>query len=74
MPETLQAMSLQVFDINGRLITTLIDGQIETGFHTIEWNAEGYPSGLYFVKLDAGDPSSSSEHGFTQNQKLILLK
>ncbi|MBC8197155.1 MAG: T9SS type A sorting domain-containing protein [Candidatus Marinimicrobia bacterium] len=64
--ETGHTVSLQVFDINGRLIETLIDGQIETGFHTIEWNAEGYPSGVYFVKLDASE--------FTQTQKLMLVK
>ena len=38
----------------------------EAGNYTIEWNAEGYPSGVYFVKLDAD--------GFTQTQKLMLVK
>jgi hypothetical protein len=67
-------MSLRVFDVNGRLIETLVDRQIEAGFHTIEWNATGFPSGVYFVKLDAGDPSVNSGQGFTQTQKLMLVK
>jgi hypothetical protein len=63
---TWHAMSIDIFDVNGRLIETLIDGSIESGLHTIEWNADGYPSGVYFVKLDA--------EGFTQTQKLMLVK
>jgi hypothetical protein len=74
VPETLHAKSLQIFDINGRFIETLIDGQIEAGFHTIEWNADGLPRGVYFVKLDVGDPSVNSGQGFTQTQKLMLVK
>ncbi len=38
MKQSMNAMSLRVFDINGRLIETLIDGQIESGFYTVEWN------------------------------------
>ena len=34
--------------------------------HSVDWNAEGYPSGVYFVKLNAGK--------FTQTQKLMLVK
>ncbi len=64
--ESLRVTTLQIYNINGRLIETLIDGQIESGFHSVQWSAEGFPSGLYFVKLDAGM--------FTQTQKLMLVK
>jgi len=57
---------LEVYNINGKLINTLYSGLKSAGNHTIEWNAEGYPSGVYFVKLDAGE--------FTQTQKLMLVK
>jgi hypothetical protein len=71
---TWHAMSIDIFDINGHLIETLIDGQIETGHHSIDWNANSYPSGVYFIKLEAGDPSVNSGQGFTQTQKLMLVK
>jgi len=59
-------ISLNVYDVEGRKITTLTEGIKAAGNHTIEWNAEGYPSGVYFVKLDAGE--------FKQTQKLMLVK
>ena len=59
-------VTLNIYDVEGRRISTLVQGLRQAGNHTIEWNAEGYPSGVYFVKLDAGE--------FTQTQKLMLVK
>ena len=59
-------VTLDVYDIEGRKIITLTEGIRAAGTHSIEWNAEGSPSGVYFVKLDAGE--------FTQTQKLMLIK
>ena len=59
-------ITLNVYDAEGRGITTLTEGFRITGTHYVEWNAEGLPSGIYFVKLDAGE--------FTQTQKLMLVK
>ena len=56
----------QVYNINGKLINTLYSGIRTAGTHSVEWNAEGYPSGVYFVKLDADQ--------FTKTQKLMLVK
>ena len=58
--------SIKVYDIEGKLISTLLSESMNAGYHQIEWNAESYPSGVYFVKLDAGE--------FTQTQKLMLVK
>ena len=44
----------------------LIEGIKSAGTYPVDWNADGYPSGVYFVKLDAGE--------FTQTQKLMLVK
>ena len=59
-------VTLEVYNINGKLINTLYSGIKSAGNHNIEWNASGLPSGVYFVKLDAGE--------FTQTQKLMLVK
>ena len=58
--------SIKVLDIKGNLISTLLNESMNVGHQQIEWNAEGYPSGVYFVKLDAGE--------FTKTQKLMLVK
>ncbi len=72
--ESLRVTTLQIYDINGRLIETLIDSQIEAGFHTVEWDASGLPSGVYFIKMMSGDHSINSGQGFIQTQKVILMK
>ena len=65
IPEQSQT-SLKVYGIKGNLISTLLNESINVGHHQIEWNASSYSSGVYFVKLDAGE--------FTQTQKLMLVK
>ena len=69
VPETLALLEASAWEDQERIrsvVTTLTEGIRTAGNHTIEWNAEGYPSGVYFVKLDAGE--------FTQTQKLMLVK
>jgi len=59
-------VSLNVYDILGREVITLINENKEAGFHEVEWNASNYPSGVYFYKLSAGD--------FVETKKMLLLK
>jgi endonuclease/exonuclease/phosphatase family metal-dependent hydrolase len=58
--------SLQVLDINGRLIDSLFDGEIESGTREFHWNGNNQPSGVYFIKLLSGD--------YNQTRKMVLLK
>jgi hypothetical protein len=57
---------LEVYDINGRIITILIDDIVKAGYHTIAWNADSYSSGIYFIRIQAGD--------YVSIQKLMLVK
>jgi len=54
------------YNIRGREIVTLYDDLQQVGYHTMVWNASGYASGLYFLKL------SSSEA--TTMKKIMLIK
>jgi len=65
VPE-LQNISVQIFNITGQLIETLINGNIESGKHEVIWDAGNLPSGIYFVQLKSGEK--------TITQKLTLLK
>ena len=58
--------SLRIYDLNGRLVETLINEKLAPSEHEVIWNAEGQSSGLYLVKLVSGQ--------YTQTQKVILLK
>jgi photosystem II stability/assembly factor-like uncharacterized protein len=59
-------VTLKIFDILGREITTLISKELSAGNHEWEWNAANMPSGVYYYRLQAGS--------FAETKKLILLK
>jgi len=44
-------VSLKVFDTNGRLVTTLLNGKIEAGHHNTVWNGTKITSGIYFIRF-----------------------
>ncbi|MCI0448284.1 MAG: T9SS type A sorting domain-containing protein [Chlorobi bacterium] len=67
-------VTLAVYDITGREVAKLINADLKPKAYEITWDATGYPSGVYFYKLIAGDPSSSSGQVFTETKKMILLK
>jgi hypothetical protein len=46
---------LDVYNLIGQKVETLIDGWTEAGHHNIRWDASGFASGIYFYKLTAGE-------------------
>ncbi len=46
---------LSVFDVQGREAAVLVDEVRETGTHAVRFDAEGFSSGIYFFKLEAGN-------------------
>lgn len=59
-------VSLQVFDLLGQPVATLVDGMLEAGNHVVSFDATGLSSGVYFYRLTA--------FGATQTRKLILSR
>tara|TARA_Y100000590_G_scaffold195969_1_gene222521 strand:- start:962 stop:1648 length:687 start_codon:yes stop_codon:yes gene_type:complete len=59
-------VDVAIYDITGRVVESLVSGYQEQGNYDLTWNADGLPSGLYFVKLTADK--------FSQTQKLMLIK
>lgn len=59
-------VSLNVFDILGQEVATLINERQEAGEYRIEWKAEGFPGGVYFYRLVVG--------GYVGAKKMVLLK
>jgi len=59
-------VSLNVYDITGRLVETLVEGYQEVGEHEVTWDASQVSSGIYFYKLTTGD--------FTETKRMTLLK
>lgn len=70
LPES-ASVKLQIFDMTGRLVKTMVSGQVEAGVHTMTWNATdnaGAPvaSGVYLYRIQAGN--------FVKVNKMTLLK
>jgi hypothetical protein len=59
-------VSISIYDIYGRLVTTLANSYFHPGHHSITWNANSYASGVYFIKMQSAD--------FLETQKVMLLK
>lgn len=58
--------SLKVYDIVGKEVATLMEGQLEAGEHSATFKASNLPSGIYFYSLSSGT--------FSQTKKMILMK
>ncbi len=57
---------LSVYDIQGKLIATLVDKQLKPGSYEVTYESSGLSSGVYFYRINAGD--------FTDTKIMILLK
>ena len=58
--------TLDVFDLLGRHVDTLVSGQLGAGEHQASWDGSRYSSGLYFVRLETAQG--------VRVQKIALLK
>jgi len=65
---------LNIYDILGRKVSTLINHMQKPGNYKIEFNGNNLPSGIYYYQLKYGDPSASSAQVNIQTKKMILLK
>ena len=57
---------LIIYDLLGREVLTLINKELETGYHEINFDAGNFTSGVYFYRIQSGD--------FIQTKKMILMK
>jgi len=57
---------LEVYNILGERVATLVDRHQKAGYKAARWDAGSLSSGVYFYRLQAGD--------FVQTRKMVLLK
>lgn len=65
LPSAGQA-TIRVYDVTGRLVTTLLDDMVAAGHHQVVFDGSGISSGVYFCQLKAG--------GELQTRKMVLIK
>jgi hypothetical protein len=59
-------VSLRVYDMLGREVSTLVNGRQAQGSYNVSFNASTLASGVYFYKLQSGS--------FTETKKMMLVK
>ena len=65
LPQSSQ-VKIEIYDLLGRKVTTLYDGEKQAGHHYVIWNTGDFSSGIYFYKLRAGE--------YSESRKMMLLK
>ena len=48
-------VKVEIYDILGQRVTTLVDGVIPAGYQRVVWNAAGQPSGVYFYRISTNN-------------------
>jgi len=59
-------LKLEVYNVLGEKVATLVDEKQEAGYKSVIWDASELSSGLYFYKLTAGD--------YTETKRMMLVK
>jgi len=59
-------MRLAVYDLSGREVAVLVEGELKAGNHSSVWNAEGFTSGIYLVKMETP--------AFSSTRKVTLIR
>ncbi len=60
-------VDLGIYNLLGQKVATLVSERQPAGTYTVDWDASGFSSGVYFYTL-------STDHGFSQTRKLLFLK
>ncbi len=69
--ELRQYVKLNVYNVSGRMVRTLVNGECLPGFYSVNWkgrddNDKKLPNGVYFYRLQVGD--------FVSSRKTILMR
>ncbi len=59
-------VNLKVYNLLGQEVAILVNEEMSIGTHSVTWNAQNVPSGIYFYKITAGE--------FSKIKKMILIK
>lgn len=65
-------VTLKVYDLLGREVTTLLNEDRPAGYHDVKWDAANVASGVYFYRMEAR-PLNNSQN-FQQVKKLMVMK
>ncbi len=67
-------VTLKIYDLLGGEMATLVNEKKRPGEYSLQWNAEGMPSGVYFYRMQARQTDGGQAGAFSVTRKLLLMK
>jgi hypothetical protein len=67
-------VTLTVYNSIGEEIQTIVNEELSPGTYKADFDGSNLPSGVYFYRLEAFDPSTPLRVTFTQTKKMVLIK
>lgn len=65
---------LKVYDVLGRVVSTLVNEVKQPGEYSVTWDASNIPSGVYFYRLVVSSIEPLQTKSYTETKKMILMK
>lgn len=65
LPEAV-SVTLVVYNVRGREVAHLVNGPLAAGTHQVTFEASRLPSGVYFIRLEAG--------AYVETRRMVLMK
>ena len=59
-------VTLSIYNILGEKMATVVDGNLDAGYHTAEWDGSNVASGVYLYRIETAN--------FVDTKKMVLLK
>jgi len=65
-------VKIEIYNLLGQIVVTLVDMELEAGFHRVTWEA-GTAGGVYVCRLEA-TATNDPEKRFVAARKMILVR
>ena len=64
-------VNIIIYDLSGKQVQSLVNGFQGPGYHSVDWNADNYSSGMYLVRMYT---NGSTFGEYVSTQKILLIK
>lgn len=61
-----ESISINILDINGRVVSEIYSGMLDSGRHNFKWDGAAFAAGMYLISVQANE--------FIESQRIILRK
>jgi len=64
-------VNIIIYDLSGKQVQSLVNGIQGPGYHSVDWNADNYSSGMYLVRMYTNESTFGE---YVSTQKILLIK